>query len=135
MHPVLNVWCEINPARISQEGDGTVLRNHHPRLPLPQSIKYGSHPSQIFVCSIVLALFVAYGIGANDVANAFGSSVGACYGCRRLPSRCPPSQHCQPRRPTTQCTARARETDVRPQRHLLSIFPLPYTHPTQAPRR
>ncbi|KAI7842860.1 hypothetical protein COHA_003478 [Chlorella ohadii] len=31
----------------------------------------------IFVCSIFLALFVAYGIGANDVANAFGSSVGA----------------------------------------------------------
>ncbi|KAL4428574.1 hypothetical protein ABPG77_008886 [Micractinium sp. CCAP 211/92] len=31
----------------------------------------------IFVCSIFLAIFVAYGIGANDVANAFGSSVGA----------------------------------------------------------
>jgi hypothetical protein len=31
----------------------------------------------VFVCSIFLALFVAYGIGANDVANAFGSSVGA----------------------------------------------------------
>ncbi|PSC75765.1 sodium phosphate symporter [Micractinium conductrix] len=31
----------------------------------------------IFVCSIFLSIFVAYGIGANDVANAFGSSVGA----------------------------------------------------------
>lgn len=33
-------------------------------------------PPQVFVCSIVLSLFVSYGIGANDVANAFGSSVG-----------------------------------------------------------
>lgn len=31
----------------------------------------------IFVCSIFLSVFVAFGIGANDVANAFGSSVGA----------------------------------------------------------
>ncbi|KAL4434398.1 hypothetical protein ABPG75_000839 [Micractinium tetrahymenae] len=31
----------------------------------------------IFISSIFLAIFVAYGIGANDVANAFGSSVGA----------------------------------------------------------
>jgi sodium-dependent phosphate transporter len=31
----------------------------------------------IFVCAIFLSVFVAYGIGANDVANAFGSSVGA----------------------------------------------------------
>ncbi|KAG7668943.1 hypothetical protein KSW81_003955 [Nannochloris sp. 'desiccata'] len=31
----------------------------------------------LFVCSIFLALFVAWGIGANDVANAFATSVGA----------------------------------------------------------
>ncbi|KAL4422695.1 hypothetical protein ABPG75_008892 [Micractinium tetrahymenae] len=31
----------------------------------------------VFVCATVLGIFVAYGIGANDVANAFGSSVGA----------------------------------------------------------
>eukprot|EP00192_Tetraselmis_astigmatica_P011701 CAMPEP_0117661040 /NCGR_PEP_ID=MMETSP0804-20121206/7329_1 /TAXON_ID=1074897 /ORGANISM="Tetraselmis astigmatica, Strain CCMP880" /LENGTH=346 /DNA_ID=CAMNT_0005467889 /DNA_START=116 /DNA_END=1152 /DNA_ORIENTATION=+ len=31
----------------------------------------------IVVCGALLALFVAYGIGANDVANAFGSSVGS----------------------------------------------------------
>ncbi|KAL4858996.1 Phosphate-repressible phosphate permease pho-4 [Chlorella vulgaris] len=31
----------------------------------------------IFVCAVFLSIFVAYGIGANDVANAFGSSVGA----------------------------------------------------------
>lgn len=31
----------------------------------------------IFVCATVLGIFVSYGIGANDVANAFGSSVGA----------------------------------------------------------
>lgn len=29
------------------------------------------------MCSIFLGLFVAYGIGANDVANSFGTSVGA----------------------------------------------------------
>jgi sodium-dependent phosphate transporter len=31
----------------------------------------------IFVCSIFLAVFVAWGIGANDVANSFATSVGA----------------------------------------------------------
>jgi len=31
----------------------------------------------IFVCSIFLALFVAWGIGANDVANSFATSVGS----------------------------------------------------------
>mmetsp|Transcript_38607 Transcript_38607/g.91507 ORF Transcript_38607/g.91507 Transcript_38607/m.91507 type:complete len:578 (+) Transcript_38607:91-1824(+) len=31
----------------------------------------------IVVCGGLLAVFVAYGIGANDVANAFGSSVGS----------------------------------------------------------
>ena len=31
----------------------------------------------IVVCGALLSLFVAYGIGANDVANAFGSSVGS----------------------------------------------------------
>ena len=31
----------------------------------------------IFVCSIILALFVAWGIGANDVANSFATSVGS----------------------------------------------------------
>lgn len=31
----------------------------------------------IFVCATFVGIFVAYGIGANDVANAFGSSVGA----------------------------------------------------------
>merc|ERR1712137_289773 len=31
----------------------------------------------ITVCGALLSLFVAYGIGANDVANAFGSSVGS----------------------------------------------------------
>ncbi|PRW32920.1 phosphate transporter [Chlorella sorokiniana] len=31
----------------------------------------------IFACATVVSVFVAYGIGANDVANAFGSSVGA----------------------------------------------------------
>lgn len=31
----------------------------------------------IFVCSIFLAFFVAWGIGANDVANAFSTTVGA----------------------------------------------------------
>jgi hypothetical protein len=28
----------------------------------------------IFVCSIFLALFVAWGIGANDVANSFATT-------------------------------------------------------------
>jgi sodium-dependent phosphate transporter len=32
---------------------------------------------QMFVCALVLAFVVAYGIGANDVGNSFGSSVGA----------------------------------------------------------
>lgn len=40
------------------------------------ALKSAPHPPQVFVCSIFLGLFVAYGIGANDVANAFGSSVG-----------------------------------------------------------
>ena len=31
----------------------------------------------IFVCSIFLAFFVAWGIGANDVANSFATSVGS----------------------------------------------------------
>lgn len=31
----------------------------------------------VFVCSIFLAFFVAWGIGANDVANSFATSVGA----------------------------------------------------------
>lgn len=31
----------------------------------------------IFVCSIFLAIFVAWGIGANDVANSFATSVGS----------------------------------------------------------
>jgi len=31
----------------------------------------------IVVCGALLAIFVAFGIGANDVANAFGSSVGS----------------------------------------------------------
>lgn len=31
----------------------------------------------IFACGTILSVFVAYGIGANDVANAFGTSVGA----------------------------------------------------------
>eukprot|EP00873_Tetraselmis_striata_P001189 jgi/Tetstr1/421453/TSEL_012402.t1 len=31
----------------------------------------------IVVCGALLAVFVAFGIGANDVANAFGSSVGS----------------------------------------------------------
>ena len=31
----------------------------------------------LFVISIILGLFVAWGIGANDVANSFGTSVGA----------------------------------------------------------
>ncbi|MCP4448364.1 MAG: phosphate permease, partial [Myxococcales bacterium] len=31
----------------------------------------------IFVCSIILAIFVAWGIGANDVANSFATSVGS----------------------------------------------------------
>ena len=31
----------------------------------------------IFVCSIFLAVFVAWGIGANDVANSFATSVGS----------------------------------------------------------
>ncbi|KAL3147387.1 hypothetical protein ABBQ32_002865 [Trebouxia sp. C0010 RCD-2024] len=30
----------------------------------------------IFVVSVFLAVFVAWGIGPNDVANSFGSSVG-----------------------------------------------------------
>ena len=31
----------------------------------------------VVICGALLSLFVAYGIGANDVANAFGSSVGS----------------------------------------------------------
>lgn len=31
----------------------------------------------IFACAVPVSFFVAYGIGANDVANAFGSSVGS----------------------------------------------------------
>mmetsp|Transcript_24220 Transcript_24220/g.43126 ORF Transcript_24220/g.43126 Transcript_24220/m.43126 type:complete len:611 (-) Transcript_24220:93-1925(-) len=31
----------------------------------------------VVVCGALLAVFVAFGIGANDVANAFGSSVGS----------------------------------------------------------
>lgn len=31
----------------------------------------------VFVCGIILAVFTAYGIGANDIGNAFGTSVGA----------------------------------------------------------
>lgn len=31
----------------------------------------------VFVCSIFLAVFVAWGIGANDVANSFATSVGS----------------------------------------------------------
>jgi sodium-dependent phosphate transporter len=36
-----------------------------------------SNYTWIFVCSIFLALFVAWGIGANDVANSFATSVGS----------------------------------------------------------
>jgi len=41
----------------------------HPRPPLS--------PCRLFVAGIVVSVFTAYGIGANDIANAFGTSVGS----------------------------------------------------------
>lgn len=36
----------------------------------------GHHPV-IFICAAVFGLFMAFNIGGNDVANSFGTSVGA----------------------------------------------------------
>jgi phosphate/sulfate permease len=40
----------------------------------------GDDPTKLtwlFVCARIFALVMAFAIGANDVANAFGTSVGA----------------------------------------------------------
>jgi hypothetical protein len=34
-------------------------------------------PCRLFVAGIFVSVFTAYGIGANDIANAFGTSVGS----------------------------------------------------------
>jgi len=36
-----------------------------------------SSDRRLFVAGIFVSVFTAYGIGANDIANAFGTSVGS----------------------------------------------------------
>eukprot|EP00887_Chlorella_sp_A99_P000900 scaffold5.g900.t1 len=45
--------------------------------PPPDLTRGAASPPAVFVCGVIVAVFMAWGIGANDVANAFGTSVGA----------------------------------------------------------
>jgi hypothetical protein len=71
---IIDLWKQFIDVFVVTVAPGE-LSHQRPLLPSPPPLLASSNA--VFISAIGLAIFTAFGIGANDVANAFGPSVGA----------------------------------------------------------